>query len=84
MYRKIEPPLRMSSIEASERYPDEYIIMQMDSINPSDDMGTVLYVGDNMSELFSIVMKLDMENCGVSEGLNLQRNLGGIVIGSRG
>ena len=33
MYKKIEPPLRMTANEASERYPDNFIVMQMDSID---------------------------------------------------
>jgi len=83
MYTKIEPALRMTSNEASERYPDSYILMRMDSMNPSDDMGFVLYIGDDGDELFSLAMKFDNPtNCGVSEGLNLQSSLGGVVIGA--
>ena len=51
MYKKIEPALRMTANEASERYPDSYIVMQMDSMKLSDDVGTVLYVGDIQREL---------------------------------
>ena len=83
MYKIIEPALRMTSNEASERYPDSYILMRMDSMSPSNDMGTVLYVGDDGDELFSLAVKFDdPTNCGVSEGLNLQRSLGGVVIGA--
>jgi hypothetical protein len=82
MYKKIEPALRMASNEAAEHYPDSYILIRRDSMNPSDDMGTVLYVGDDSRELFALVMKLDdPTNCGVSEGLNLRRSLGGVVVG---
>ena len=82
MYKKIEPSLRMTANEASERYPDSYIVMRMDSMNPSNDMGTVLYIGDDGDELFSLVMKFDDPSlCGVTEGLNHMRSLGGIVIG---
>jgi hypothetical protein len=82
MYKKVEPALRMTTNEAIEHYPDSYIFMRMDSMNPSDDMGTVLYIGDDRRELFSLVMKMeDPTNCGVSEGLNLQRSLGGVVVG---
>jgi len=82
MYRKIEPALRMTSNEAYESYPDSYIVMRMDSMKLSNDMGTVLYVGDDRRELFSLIMKLDDPNlCGVSEGINLQRSLGGVVVG---
>ena len=83
MYRKVEPALRMTANEASERYPDSYIMMRMDSMDPSNDMGTVLYLGDDGDELFSLVMKLDDPSlCGVAEGLNHQRSLGGIVVGA--
>ena len=77
MYNKIEPNLRMTANEASEQYPDSYILMRMDSMIPSDDMGTILYIGDYGDELFSLVMKLDDPSlCGVTEGLNHMRSLG--------
>ena len=83
MYRKIEPVLRMTAKEASERYPNEFIMMRMDSMDPSNDMGTVLYIGDDGDELFALVMRLDDHNlCGVTEGLNHRRSLGGIVVGA--
>jgi hypothetical protein len=82
MYRKIEPALRMTANEASSRYPDEFIIMQMDSMDLSDDVGTVLYVGDNRRELYALVVSLNQPLCGVVEGLNYYRNdLGGVVVG---
>ena len=83
MYRKIEPALRITANEASARYPDSYILMRMDAMNPSNDMGTVLYIGDDGDELFALVMKLDDPSlCGVTEGLNHRRSLGGIVVGA--
>ena len=81
MYKKIEPPLRMTSNEASEAYPDSFIIMQMDSYKLSDDVGTVLYVGDNQREIFSLVVKLNKPYCGVVQGLNHICTLGGVVVG---
>ena len=45
MYRKIEPPLRITANEASERYPDEFILMQMDSRKLSDN--AVIIGGQN-------------------------------------
>ena len=82
MYMKIEPALRMSANEASEKYPNEHILMQMDSKNLSDDMGTVLYVGDDGDELFSLVMKFtDPSLYRVVEGLSHRCSLGGIVVG---
>ena len=83
MYKKIEPALRMTANEASVQYPDDFILMRMDSMNPSDDMGSILFIGDDSDELYSLVMKLDdRSNCGVVEGLNHMRSLGGIVVGS--
>jgi len=81
MYRKIEPAIRMTRNEASAQYPDSFIIMQMDSMNLSDDVGAVLYVGDSRVELYSVIKGLNLSLIGVVEGLNHQRNcLGGIVV----
>jgi len=80
MYRKIEPALRMTTNEASARYPDEFIVMQMDSMDLSDDVGTVLFAGDSRAELYGVIKGLNLSFIGVVEGLNHQRNcLGGIV-----
>ena len=81
MYKKIEPPIRMTRNEASEVYADDFIIMQMDSMDLSDDIGTVLYVGDNQREIFSLVVSLNKPFCGVVHGLNYHRSLGGVVVG---
>jgi len=82
VYKKIEPALRMTANEASERYLDSYIVMQMDSMKLSDDVGTVLYVGDNERELYRLIVSLNQPYCGVVEGLDIQRNcLGGVVVG---
>ena len=82
MYRKIEPALRMTRNEASERYPDNFIVMQMDSMDLSEDVGTVLYVGDNRRELYPLIISLNQPFCGVVAGLNHYRNdLGGVVVG---
>ena len=82
MYKKIEPALRMTRNDASARYPDEFIIMQMDSMDLSDDVGTVLYVGDNREELYPVITSLNLNYCGVVAGLNYYRNsLGGVVVG---
>jgi len=82
MYKKIEPALRMTANEASAQYPDDFIIMQMDSMDLSDDVGTVLYVGDNQRELYALVVSLNLPFSGVVDGLNYYRNcLGGVVVG---
>ena len=81
MYRKIEPSLRMTANEASEHFPDSFIVMQMDSMSLSDDVGTVLYVGDDRSELYDVIISLNRPFCGVHEGINHRRSLGGVVVG---
>ena len=81
MYKRIEPALRMTVNEASERYPDSFIVMQMDSMDLTDDVGSVLCVGDNERELYSLIVSLNQPFCGVHEGINLQRSLGGVVVG---
>ena len=81
MYRKIENQ-RMTDIEASLYYPDDYIVMRMDSTDLANAVGTVLYVGDNRRELYSLINQLkDQTNCGVLEGLNIQQSLGGVAVG---
>ena len=80
MYERIDN-VRMTDIEASERYPDSYIAMRMD--DRISQMGTVLFIGDNQSELFRVVLNLDNPmHCGVHEGINLQNSLGGVVVGA--
>ena len=80
MYRKIEPSLRMTANEASARYPDNFIIMQMDSMSLSADVGTALFIGDDRNELYDVIISLNKPFCGVHEGLNHQRSLGGVVV----
>jgi hypothetical protein len=83
MYKEVEGHPRMTDNEAAERYPDSYIVMRMDSMKLSTHMmGTVFYVGDNRSELYSVMRQMDDSNmCGISEGLHLRRSLGGVVVG---
>jgi len=80
MYERIEN-VRLTDIEASERYPNYYIAMRMD--NRVSEMGTVLFIGDDQSELLRLILSLDdFTNCGVHEGINLQNSLGGVVVGA--
>ena len=82
MYKKIESTKRMTKNEATELYPNSYILIYWDNAKVFDETGTVLYIGDDRKELFSLVMQQDdPTNYGVSEGLNLQRSLGGLIIG---
>jgi hypothetical protein len=82
MYQKIEVNLRMTENEAAERYPDSFVIFRRDSMILSNQMGTVLYVGDDGDELFSLITSFDDPSyCGVLEGLNYRRSLGGVVVG---
>jgi hypothetical protein len=80
MYKKTNN-LRMTDIEASQKYPNSYIVMDMDSREISvNQTGTVLFVGDSHGELMKLIMESDsIKNGGVIEGLNLQNSLGGIV-----
>ena len=79
MYQKAEGNQRMTGNETSEQYPDIYIIMRMDSM--FSEMGTVLYIGDDENEIISLVMQIDEPFCGVIDGLNFRRSLGGVVLG---
>jgi hypothetical protein len=83
MYKEVEGHPRMTLNEAAERYPDSYFIRRRDSRKLSTHMMcTVLYVGDNQSELYDVLGEMDDPNlCGVSEGLHLQSSLGGVVVG---
>jgi len=70
----------MTANEASACYPNEFIIMQMDSMDLDDDIGVVLYAGDSRVELYGVIKGLNVPYISVVEGLNHQRNcLGGIV-----
>ena len=84
MYQVVEGNLRMTANEATERFPDSFLVTRMDSMDVSEDMCTVLYIADNQDEAISLLSKLDDPSlCGVSEGLNIQRrNLGGVVFGA--
>ena len=80
MYERVDN-VRMTDIEASEKYPNNYIAMRMD--DRTGQMGTVLFIGDDQSELFRLVLNLDDPmHCGVHEGINLQNSLGGVVVGA--
>jgi len=82
MYQTIAGNQRMTTNEAAERFPDSFIVMRMDNMDVSHRMGTVLYIGDDQNELFSLLIELDDPTlCGVSEGLNRRCSLGGIVVG---
>ena len=82
MYQKVEGNLRMTVNEASERYPNSYIVIRRDSEDLFNQIGTILYVGDDGFELFSLITTFDDPSlCGVVEGLNLQSSFGGVVVG---
>ena len=80
MFRKLDPPLELTIDISCAKYPDEYILMRMNSKKFSETTGTVLYVGDDGDELFTLAMTLSEPSlCRVHEGFNLQRSLGGVV-----
>ena len=82
MYKKIEGDLRMTCNEASERYPDSYILIQRDNRDMFDPVGNVLYVGDDFNELFSLQVQLPVPLGVVVEGATHRQCLGGVVIGT--
>ena len=83
MYHEVEGSPRMTANEACARYPDSFVVMRMDSMDISNRIGTALYIGDDYNELFSLIMEFeDPSLCGVIEGLNHRRSLGGIVVGA--
>jgi len=75
MYKKIENSQRMTESEATERYPDKYILMQMDNRDTFDPSGIVLYVGDDFDELFSMQIDLPVRLGVVIEGINISSRL---------
>ena len=83
MYRKAEGTPHMTMHEAFARYPDNYILMQMDENIMLNPTGTILYIGDDDDELFSLQVNQPIPRGIVFEGSNLQlrHSLGGIVIG---
>ena len=81
MYRKIDENARMTDIEATECYPDSYIIMRVDDME--SPMGTVLYVGSTQKEMIEVLKQFeDRKFCGILERINLQRSFGRVVIKS--
>ena len=81
MFQRVEENQRMTMHEASERYPDKYVLMQMDDRELFNPSGTVLCIGDNGDELFSVQVKWNVPLGLVVEGLNHQRSMGGIAVG---
>lgn len=79
MYQGFETTVRMTDIEASETYPNNYIIMRMDDY--VSDMGTVIGIGDTEEETYEALRNLENPAfCGVMEGVRLQCTLGGVVV----
>ena len=83
MYKVVEESLKMTENEACMEYPDNYILMQMDSREMFAPTGTVLYIGDDGDELFSLQVSLPVPLGIVLEGINISRrlSLGGLVVG---
>jgi hypothetical protein len=80
MYKKIDGSKRMTVNEASERYPDSFVLMQLDSREFSNPTGVVLYVGNDGDELFSLQVSHNIPLGLVVDGINKQQSLGGIVV----
>jgi hypothetical protein len=81
MYVKIDDSQHMTENEACQKFPDGYILMQLDDTGIFDPTGVVLYVGDDGDELFSLQINLPVPLGVVIEGLYLRRrlSLGGLV-----
>jgi len=79
MYQRVNEEQRMTDNEACVHYPDSYILIRRDSMY--GETGIVLYIGDNMGELITLSMTLNEPFCGIVEGLNYRRSLGGVVVG---
>ncbi|MCL1865876.1 MAG: hypothetical protein FWF82_00530 [Oscillospiraceae bacterium] len=79
MARKVDN-LRMTMVDAMERFPNEYILMCMNGREDSPITGEVLFVGDKEKELWSEFDGLEEQNyCGVFGGINLMPMFGGII-----
>ena len=85
MYQTVEERPRMTRNQAMEHYPDHYVLMQEDNdADMRDPMGTILYIGDDGDELFSLQVKLPVRGGAVYEGINIQRySIGGVVVARR-
>ena len=71
---------RMEDVEATAKYPDNFLLFQRDDQNPSNKMGTILYIGDNYYELSDLRFELDcMDTCVVLEGDNCECSLGSYI-----
>ena len=82
MYQAVEERPRMTINQATSHYPDNYFLMQRDeNADMRDPMGTVLYVGDDGDELFTLQVKLPVRGGVVCEGINIQKRcIGGVVV----
>ena len=78
MYKKIEDDRRLTDNEASEIYPDSFILMHRESMY--GEFGVALYIADNMGELIDLALAESDVLCGIVEGLNYKRSLGGVVV----
>jgi hypothetical protein len=79
MVREIQSE-RMTSLDATEMYSNEYVLMRLDGRDTQPATGTVLYAGEKEADLWAVFEKLDDKNyCGVFEGVNLMPSFGGTV-----
>ena len=54
MYQRVDDNRRVTDNEASDLYPDSYILLSRGSM--SGELGIVLYVADNMGDLIDLAM----------------------------
>ena len=78
MARKVDN-LRMTMVDAMERFPNEYILMCMNGREDSPITGEVLFVAECESELKELKKKEDRNYCCVFSGIDLMPMFGGII-----
>jgi hypothetical protein len=79
MARKVDN-LRMTMVDAIEKFPDKYILMCMDGREDSPITGEVLYIADREDELSKVRKDYaDRDYCGIFSGIDLIPTFGGIV-----
>jgi hypothetical protein len=74
----VEDGVHLKRSETFKRYPNDYILVQLDNRDLFDPYGMVLYIGDSFDELFSLMIKKEIPLGIVYEGENMQFSLGGI------
>jgi hypothetical protein len=73
VYTKLEDTERLTSIQTCEKYPDNYVLMRMDSRDPMS-LGDLLFIGDEQMEMLNVMLTLnDGARYKVIEGTNFRK-----------